>query len=60
MSTNARETLRTLESVSFVSRTPSVPLLARDNPTYPTSGVSDITIMSWDQVYVDMEHGLTC
>jgi hypothetical protein len=57
---NARETLRTLESVSFVSRTPSIPLLTRDNPTYPTSGVNDITISPWDQVYVYVEHGLTC
>ena len=59
MSTNARETLRTLESVSFVSRTPSVPLLTRDNPTYPASRVNDITITSWDQVYMYVEHCLT-
>jgi hypothetical protein len=59
MSTNARETLRTLESVSFVSRTPLIPLLTWDNPTHPTSRVSDIIITSWDQVYVYVEDRLT-
>ena len=37
-----------------------VPLLTRDNPTYPASGVNDITITSWDQVYVYVEGRLTC
>ena len=37
----------------------SIPLLTWDNPTYPPSGINDITITSGDQVYVNVEDRLT-
>jgi len=36
-----------------------IPLLTRDNSPNATSGVNNITLPTWDQIYVCMEDCLT-